>query len=101
VYAVSGDINSSGEYCDMTCGVKLVFRSLNQITIIAATASAITMMEPIIMPTIAPIGKVLLFPMGQGEGDNWAVELGLLLGVARTELEVVFVVLAVVVGIGP
>jgi hypothetical protein len=83
----------------MTCGVKLVFRSLNQITIIAATASAITMMEPIIMPAIVPIGKVLLFPIGEGEGDNWAVELGLLLGVARTELEVVSVVFAVVVSI--
>jgi hypothetical protein len=75
----------------------LAFRSLNQITIIAATASAIAMMEPIIMPAIAPAGRALLFAASKGGSGVGAVELE----AALTKSEGVSVLLGVVVGIGP
>jgi hypothetical protein len=70
---------------------------LNQITIIAATASAMAMMEPIIIPAIAPAGRALLFTASVGGGGVGAVELG----AALTKSEGVSVLLGVVVGIGP
>jgi len=45
----------------MTCWAELVFRGLNQITVIAATASPTAMMEPITMPAIVPGDRALLF----------------------------------------
>jgi len=85
----------------MTCGVKLAFRSLNQITIIAATASATAMMEPITMPARAPTGRALLFPLlfaiSEGGSGVRVVELR----AALSEFEGVSVLSGDVMGIGP
>jgi hypothetical protein len=84
MYTGAGDIDSVSWNCgmtcvpgvDKTCGVELVFQSLYQITIITAIVSPIAMIEPITVPAIAPIGKALLFSIGEGGGGVGAVELG-------------------------
>jgi len=62
---------------------------LNQITIIAATASPVAMIEPITMPAIAPSGKALPFPICKGGDGIAVVELGPIAGVALTNLELI------------
>jgi hypothetical protein len=74
---------------------------LNQINIIAATASPVAMMEPITMPAIAPTGKSLPFPICEGGDGIAVVELGPIAGVALTKPEADCVLLGVMVGIGP
>jgi hypothetical protein len=84
----------------MTCGVRFC-RSLNQITIITATASPTAMIELTTMPAIAPIGRVLHFSITESEVDVGAVELRPPSDVGLTNREIVSVLLGVMVGIGP
>jgi hypothetical protein len=108
VYTGAGDIDSlnwnvgwnGGWNGGMTFGVELDFRSLNQITIIAAAASATAMMEPITIPARAPIGKALIFPLLCAIGEGSSV-VAIKLGRASSDFVGVSVLLGVVMGIGP
>ena len=73
---------------------------MNQITIIAATASATAMMEPITIPARAPIGRALIFPLLCAIGEGSSV-VAIKLGRASSDFVGVSVLLGVVMGIGP
>ena len=74
MYTGSGDIDSFGWNCGSTGWIELDFRSLNQITIIATTASAIAIMEAITMPTIAPTDKALLSAISAGPNAGGSLD---------------------------
>jgi len=99
VYTSSGDINSFGWNCGSTGWIELDFRSLNHITIIATTASAIAIMEAITMPTIAPTDKALLSAICEGRNVVDAVVLGPMLEVALTNPKAISRLVGIIVGI--